>query len=95
MNSSPDPGYHIQLPLLWAELRQLRIQADLYGSGDTIHDLRSYVANATTALTLVEQRMANRHGTLPLEELLEIAQQSLRDMRAMIIQIRARRFKQG
>ena len=74
-------------------MRRLRIQADLYGRADTIHHLRNSLTDANTALTLLEQRIGGGSGTLLIEELLDIAQQSLRDMRVMIVQLQARRFK--
>jgi hypothetical protein len=82
--SIPAPDLTARVRLLHARLQQVRRAAQSAGSGALVHVLTNEIAAAHNALLLVEARAAwpREH----LEELLELADASLRSARTRIAQ---------
>ena len=76
-----------RIRMLHAELRRLRRQADVWSTGATIHHLRNYVAAAERSLEMGEECIEHSDLT-DLDQFLELAQESLQAVHALIAQTR-------
>ena len=70
-----------------ASLQQVRREAQQAGSGATIHTLTNRISTAHAVLIIVETR-ATSVPSEQLVELMDLADASLRDARALIAQLR-------
>ncbi len=84
MDQRTTHDYPTRLRLLDTELRQLRRDADVWGTGATIHRLRNCVAAAYGALILLLESDITQRDPAAAEMLIELVQSSLRDGRTLI-----------
>ena len=76
---------------LMGGLRELRRAADRIAAADIVHQLRNGVLTAQGALYIVEARLAQGH-TDDIEKLLDLADNRLRECRALVARTQRSRF---
>jgi hypothetical protein len=75
--------YETHIRLLRADLQQVRRRADIAATGATLHRLRNRTACAQSVLMIADDLLRDKN-TVALDVLLGLAQDALRDARAII-----------